>query len=343
MGFKLTPAYNNLVLGRRVIEGIPYAGSLISSSANDRLVNQTYRGWWVYNDASQGDKNKWLFLPYNQEDCVWEDCVFGPRDSDPIDDAAPKIEGAWDEHNAYIHNPMGNMTLRRVKNRRAGSQGLQVSCRWGESWEYRTGRLNGTEWFENVGTHLVEFGDTIQCGLWGMKLGSGLSGGGVHDSRGGMASFALTFFGKQYGINQSSGWGPRSEWNCPVVLRGHTIYHTTRNAPANWTLNGAVCIEWRPEALFEGVDCEYDGPANQELVLCNKNERVIVRDGPYMKPDGTIGTRRCSFRGQRPFKIEGVSFGRVKLIDIAPNDSTVDLHIDGVNKGPFSRGYMWAA
>lgn len=337
MGFQLIPAYNNLVLRRRVVEGIGYAGVLVSSSAKNKLIGQTYKNWWVYNDASEGDKNKWLFLTYNQENCTWEDCILGPRDADLIRNDGMGIEGAWSEHNLYIHNPLGDLTFRRVKNRRAGSQGLQISCRWGESYEYQNGILNGTEWFENVGTHLVEFGETVQCGLWGMPLA-----GGAIVPRGGMASFSLTFFGKQYGINQTN-WGPRSEWNCPVVIRGHTIRHSTAGAPAGWTLNGAIVVEWRPEALFEGVDCEFAGPANQELVLCNKTERVIMREGPYMKPDGTIGSRKCSFRGQRPFKIDGVGFGRVKLIDIEPNDSTVDLLVDGVNKGPLSRGFHYVA
>lgn len=288
-GMSIYPHDSNRTIKGLTLEGTPYVGSIVSAGAGHHgtLANILFKRCMLRNDIAAGDRARWAWGPlYNQVDNVWEDCV--------VEDAG------YDEHAYYPHSSRGNMTWRRCISRRAGGQNIQSVWRLAET--------DDPDGYKVTGTHLVEGGETDHCGL---PRGSG------------RASFALSFFGKQMG--PYGNWGPRSEWDCSVIIKDHKITHDTLGQPAGWQLNGAILVEWRPRFELLGGSVSYDGPADQSLILAHMNQEVIV--------DG------LQIHGARFFDINGVAAGRTKLIDIKNVTDNVILRIDGKKIGPLNQGY----
>ena len=135
-------------------------------------------------------------------------------------------------------------------------------------------------------------------------------------------------FGKQLGLSQAD-WGPRSEWDCPVRIQDRRIVHDQIGQPAGWEMNGAILVEWRPRFELLGGYVNYDGVADQSLVLSHNNRETIF--------DG------ADLNGSHYVDIDGVASGHVKLIDISNCQGNAILRVDGKKIGPISQGYRWTA
>ena len=195
-----------------------------------------------------------------------------------------------------------------------GAQALQIVWRLAET--------DDPLGYTVTGTHLVERCTIEQCGL----------------PRGvGRASFALSFFGKTM-TGTAGNFGPRSEWDCPVLVKDTKVNHVA----SGYTLKGAIMAEWRPLVELLGGEIHYDGTADRDLCHFHNNHENMI--------DGT------SFRGSHNIDFDfDHDFPKPWVVDVSNCQGSVPIrifvnHPDGAGgtkqvkqfQGPVSGGVHWA-
>lgn len=254
-----------------------WTGAIVSCADGSHSLHENNVFKRCHLNAAAGAQPKWGFRLYN-----WKNGTF----------INVYVENVFWEHPWYL-NVIGSLLLRKCRAYNSGAQGLQVVNRNLETYDPLSWMVEGE--------HRVE-----QCNFTKVGLPQG-------DGR---RSYVLSFFGKQIEQTAQSA-GPRSRWECPVIIQDTIIDNR-----AEWTpmLRGGVLAEHRPALYILGCDIRHDGIADRPLVKAYKDDLVVIDRSHF------VGNKQIDLTDPRE-------------VHVTSNTGTVMLRINGVNIGPINQDF----